>query len=235
MYASDTLNAFVCPVSLTSIPDYPELPNVTESANTLTVDERQTALKIGLYVPDSVIQESKTMTNDQKKSRKISESPVGWFDFSVRKRIFQDNILSLTVYPVHPAVLKERIQKDDAYSLDENVMNTSLDTTKNAQNYMVSVYNDGAYYCALRNDVYSFDLNGTIYEAAKYSQFRNETPVFAAQNIALPIRHDGLVKSMDLWNTLYEDGGYYHAGLSQGVYSAYGNGYQYLPDSLDEG
>ena len=92
MFASETFNAFICPVSMTSIPKENDVDRViypsAEGDYNLSGDKQQISLKTSLYVPQTVVNDNENLTDSEKTSKFVKEQSLGWFNFSARKKYF---------------------------------------------------------------------------------------------------------------------------------------------------
>ena len=137
MFSSETLRAFLCPVTMTAIPEEDKVEPVNP-AIMLSGSNQQISIKTGAYVPGSVIAENMTITESEKVKRYVGQQQsIGWFNFSLKKKYFQDDITRMKITPVRPEVMREIITKDAV--IDEKKFD-EIASTDNNPGYMTVVY-----------------------------------------------------------------------------------------------
>ena len=228
MFASETLRAFLCPVTMTAIPEEDKVEPVSP-AIMLKGSGQQISLKTGAYVPGSVIAENMSITESEKVKRFVGQQQsIGWFNFSLKKKYFQDDVTDMKLSPVRPEVMRDIITKDaviDSGRFDE------IASTDNNSGYLSVVYDSSPSILSTmkREDIMTFYYNSILYDAYGYSQKNNRKPVSTEQTGVVDVRDSSLEESVTFWNRWYQDNRT-AAGesLFRGIVSAYGNGYVYL-------
>lgn len=247
MFATKTLNAFVCPISLTAC-QYDETIEKIKDKSRLSGSDKQLNLKVNTYVPDvnmvpkeghisdGQMTRYDEMSDDKKISYIINNQSIPWFEFSLKKRYFQDNVKNLTIQPIHYANIKDKICDN---FIDELVSKYPdwFSSTSNKDTYLSVLYNANMYNQnrQMRNDIYTFFYNGEELESERYSQYANNAPVFLREDITHNIRSDEIISSMYDWNFEYELYGNKTDSVFNGHLSTYGNGYNYLSEESDMG
>jgi hypothetical protein len=193
MFSSETLRAWLCPVSLTSIPEELDAQYIKEAVDPtkvyMTGSDLQLYTKTSLYVPDSVVSDNENMTDSQKTSKYVKQQSLGWFDFSVKKKYFQDNIMNMQIRPLFPSadfqnVLSPAETINMEYIGNERWTHPSddnkfdeIESNRKEDNYMSVIYHAAVLGAQRRQDVNSFYYNSVMYDATKYSQKANRAPV----------------------------------------------------------
>lgn len=165
----------------------------------------------------------------QKKVNNKAYKIPNWNSISFKNRYLQDNIKTLSIFTqnindIH-ALLPSKLYK-----------NTWLceDTDDITENYLRLIFNANIFTPRLLNDQYSFIYNNQRLLASQYSQLSNNSAVYIHQYNDINLRTDSLLKSMMKWNDEYEKSYHYETDNPfRGHIEAYGNGYQYLPNSAD--
>jgi hypothetical protein len=228
MFASGTLRAFMCPVTMTAIP-YEDKVERVSTAVMMTGSNQQISIKTGAYVPGDVIIDNMTITDNEKVKKFVGQGQsMGWFNFSLKKKYFQDDVMRMKIEPVRPEAMKDIITKYTV--IDGNKFN-EIASTDNTPGYMTVVYDSEPEVLATakREDIPSFYYNSIMYDAYGYSQKNNRKPVSTEQTGVIDVRDSSLENAVTFWNRWYQDNKTTtENGLFRGVVSAYGNGYEYI-------
>jgi len=105
-----------------------------------------------------------------------------------------------------------------------------------SENYLRFIYNSNILLPRLINDQYSIIFNNKRLLASQYSQLSNNSAVYVHQYNDIQLRSEQLLKSMMKWNNIYEKDYHYDTDNPfNGHFETYGNGYQYLPKTSDNG
>lgn len=233
MFATETMNAFICPVSFTAVPEQQYM-----SSNDWY---EQIKMSIDKYVP--LIDTDLTR---EEKSKKYVHQSLGWFDFSLKKKFFQDNVRRLSVRPLKVTDLRDKVSTDNSIFGIRQI--DALSSTRNVDNYLSVWY----YAHSIQQQGYFEDYNKDKvtfrwpYYAeypeellvSRYSQYETEehgAPVFTRQEFAYDIRDNRLYNSVQAWNREFQNYGIRQDGLFSGHLSSYGNGYIFLDPALDDG
>lgn len=233
-YATKTLNAFICPISLTAVPPCLEENNFKRSDDNMQGSMEQNALQISPYIPLELENlYSPYLTDEQIIQNMINSQEVPWFEFALKTRYLQDNVMNMSVKPIHILDYEDKIAKDVPH-LDELIekFKTAFRTNKN---YMCLTYNGNLFKQTMHDDRLWFKYNFYEYETQRYAQLKNNSPSFSEQSVTYQIRSAKLVNAMKHWNNVFRDNGLKGVLLTGGDNSTYGNGYQYLPDSYEDG
>ena len=235
-FASETLRAFLCPVSMTAIPAEDDDKQYVNPAIMMTGSNQQISLKTGAYVPGQVIEDNRKTSESEKVQKYVGQGQsLGWFNFSLKKKYFQDNITRMSFAPVRPETLQGVIT-DDTPMTDAKFK--EIVSTDNATGYMTVVYDSAPSILAtrMREDVSTFYYNAILYDAVGYSQKNNTRPVSTEQTGTVDVRDASLEQAVTFWNRWYQDNRTVsmNEGLFRGIDAAYGNGYVYLEQSDDE-
>ena len=245
LYSSNTLNAFICPISYTAS------PREYRAVRTGAVDEydaenqRQIYMSISKYVPDSyTLPDGQSMkvgaelTNVERNGLFISQH-VNWFDFKLYKSYFQDNIQTMNISPVDVLGLRELVSPDNLFYKSADF--DKIDTVRRNKNYMSVVYTNSGLRDMRKeedNKIFTYPRNpeskGEDLYASRYAQYENNAPIYTEQYYAYEIREMKLSNSVRMWNKDSQQYVSYNSKLFDGHLSAYGNGYMFLDDVLDE-
>ena len=145
-------------------------------------------------------------------------------------RYLQDNIKSINVEPININYIKdllpERLYNQEYLAKDRDDIYDS---------YLEIIYNSNIFNPVLIEDQDVIQYNNINYFASQYGQYGNKTALFIRQRIEHILRTDSLLNSMKAWNKLYETLKYDSDNAYPGHEETYGNGYQYLPTTADEG
>lgn len=231
MFATDTFNAFVCPITFTAVPN-------EDSVNSIDIDvknvgsEKQISLKMDTYVPElpSNIQ---NMTDTERLTYIVKNQYIPWYDFKLKKRYLQDNIKNIYVQPIHISDIKDKISSKNLFNIIDGY--DAIKSSRIDNSYMSVVYNANMYNSRMREDDMTFYYNDELYIASKYSQYGNNAPVFVSEDLSYDVRDSILMNSIDTWNYEYQKTNSYNDNTFSGHLSTYGNGYQYLDKSRDKG
>lgn len=232
MFATDTLNVFVCPVSLTAIPLDESLEEIQGTVQ-MRGSDKQIELSIDTYTGFV----DYTKTEDELMKEYLEQQSIPWEQFKLKKRYLQDNIKSIEIASVDVSDIQERISRYELFGISSKNNYTYQDVRSEVKNsnYMSVVYHSGLYNPNMRDDVMSFIYNGEVYESYKYDQFLNESPVYAPAHLSYEVRDNELVSSMEIWNDEYVTLKKTSENLFTGNLSSIGNGYTRLDLSMDHG
>ena len=241
MYASETLRAFICPLSLTVIDENIERElgfkhNAMKDGSMLSGTDNQDDIYLHLsqYVTDVEI-----MSERERNELYATEQSVGWFEYLLKKKWFQDNIRGLSVQPLSPLSLKDTLSQYDSFinSFDtrEKAFDEINSTANGLTDYLSIIYNSNIFPNRRKlNDKNIFLLDYEQYEADRYNQWNLRAPAFVSQDMMLEVRDEKLYNSVNIWNGVYEQNGKKQTGIFSGHISPYGNGYMFLGESADE-
>lgn len=242
MYASNTLNAFICPVSYIAVPEQTRwITTGPLGLHKQTYDDPdQTQIRTGV---DKYVPEIERVADNKERNAKFIEQRINWFDFRLYKKYFQDNIQSMNIEPLDVLSLNGIVSPDDIFSKSRQF--ADIDTTRRNRNYMAVAYsNDMLYYVKTDKDVRVFpyplqpDSSTEQLYASRYNQAadpQHPSPIYTTQHYAYEIRNTQLQKSVSMWNKEFQTYGTYNQHLFDGHLSSYGNGYEFLDSVLDEG
>ena len=148
--------------------------------------------------------------SDRKRTERYAmEQSVGWFDYVLKKKWFQDNVKSISVQPLSPLSLKS--------------------TLSSVTDYLSVIYNMNIFPNRKKEkDKTTFRLDYEDYEGERYNQWNLLAPAFVAQDMLLEVRDDKLFNSVYVWNGIYEQSSKQQNGIFRGHLSPYGNGYMFL-------
>lgn len=232
MFSTDTHNVFICPISMTAIPEDKYLTEVSGNVS-LTGSDKQIELKMDKYT--GFVDYS--LTEDELLKKYLEEQSIPWEQFKLKKRYMQDNITQMMISPVHINDFHDLISNYELFgaSTKYNYSYNDIRTEISNSNYMSVVYHAGLYNSIMRNDEYTFIYNGNVLESERYNQFINESPVYAPAYMNYEIRDDRALKSMKNWNHEFIVSDLSAENLYSGNISGIGNGYNYLDESYDTG
>lgn len=231
MFATDTFNAFVCPITFTAVPN-------EDSVNSIDIDvknvgsEKQISLKMDTYVPELPLN-IQNMTDTERLTYIVQNQYIPWYDFKLKKRYLQDNIKNIYVQPIHISDIKDNISSKNLFNIIDGY--DVIKSSRIDNSYMSVVYNANMYNSRMREDDMTFYFNDELYIASKYSQYGNNAPVFVSEDLSYDVRDSILMNSIDTWNYEYQKTNSYNDNTFSGHLSTYGNGYQYLDKSRDKG
>ena len=173
MYATETLNMFLCPVSMTVIPaDYqPEEKRSGSDEVKITGSDEQIMIKLDKYVPEI------EQIDESEKMQRYASNIIPWNEFSLKKRYFQDNVKNISVHPVHIYELKDKISRLECLFHGETKL-SKFDSVVTDKSYMTVLFNALYYNCRMRDDVASFYYNDELYNANQYDQYAKNKPLF---------------------------------------------------------
>lgn len=231
MFATDTFNAFVCPVSFTAVPNEDSVDSIDINVKNKG-SEKQISLKMDTYVPElsSTIQ---NMSDTQRLTYIVQNQYIPWYDFKLKKRYLQDNVKNIYVQPIHISDIKDKISTKNMFNIIDGY--DAIKSSRTDNSYMSVVYNANMYNSRMREDDMTFYYNDNLYIASKYSQYGNNAPVFVSENLSYDVRDSMLMSSIDAWNYEYQTTNSYNDNTFSGHLSTYGNGYQYLDVNKDAG
>lgn len=231
MFATDTFNAFVCPITFTAVPNEDSVDRIDINVKNVG-SEKQISLKMDTYVPElsPIIQ---NMSDTQRLTYIVQNQYIPWYDFKLKKRYLQDNIKNIYVQPIHISDIKDKISSKNMFNIIDGY--DAIKSSRIANSYMSVVYNANMYNSRMREDYMTFYYNDELYIASKYSQYGNNAPVFVSEDLSYDVRDSVLMSSIDTWNYEYQTTNSYNDNTFSGHLSTYGNGYQYLDKSRDKG
>ena len=232
MFSTDTFNVFVCPVSLTAIPEDKSLTEIKGNVK-LTGSPKQIELSMDTYT--GFIDYSKT--TDELMKEYLEQQSIPWEQFKLKKRYLQDNIKHIDIDSVYIQDMIDRISSYELFgiSTENNYSYQDIRSEMNTNNYLSVVYHSGLYNPNMRDDKMSFIYNEEVLEASRYNQFLNESPVYTPTYMSYEVRDDELVSSMEIWNDEYSAAKLKDENIFMGNLSATGNGYTRLDSSFDTG
>ena len=183
LYSSNTLNAFICPISYTASPREYRAESYDDE------NQRQIYMSLSKYVPDSyTLSDGQSMkvgadlTNIERNGLFISQH-VNWFDFKLYKSYFQDNIQTMNISPVDVLGLRDLVSPDNLFY--ESADFDKIDTVRRNKNYMSVVYtNSGLRDMRKEEDkkIFTYPRNpenkGENLYANRYAQYENRAPIY---------------------------------------------------------
>ena len=214
MFATETLNAFVCPVSMTAVPR-------------ATLDAKSTipvTLGYGKYIPKDL----DTDITRAERNRRYVNQDMDWFDFMTLNRFFQDNVSSFSVSPISLETMSGVVSSKSPFVIKSG--RNSLYSEKDLLGYLALWYNTSGMTSMSRDmEVLEWPVaSGNELNALRYSQYTNNAPIFTKQQLVSQVRDVRHENSVNFWNSVYQDTDETADGLFGGVLSTYGNGYMFL-------
>ena len=227
MFATETLNAFVCPVSLLAIPTEDRMPKAAMDDVVRNDDDAcQVTTAISRYVPEDVNARTELLPREERNALYINQK-MGWFDFLVSRKYFQDNVRDIAVRPVSLKTVAGVISGQEVFFHSGRTIDDVL-SRRDDTGYLALLYDSRFYQRRKHLDTYMFTYGGTEFEASRYSQVYDRTPVFTYQEAVQTLRDDKLYNSIRTWNRVFFEQGKTYDGLFAGHVAAYGNGYMFL-------
>lgn len=235
MYASEPFRAFVCPVTMTAIDRDIEQQlgfehNMMQDGSMLSGTDNQDDIILRLAQYTSRVE----ILSDRKRTERYAmEQSVGWFDYVLKKKWFQDNVKSISVQPLSPLSLKSTLSSHDSFVNAFDSRDAAFDEIDSNGNgvtdYLSVIYNMNIFPNRKKEkDKTTFRLDYEDYEGERYNQWNLLAPAFVAQDMSLEVRDDKLFNSVYVWNGIYEQSGKQQNGIFRGHLSPYGNGYMFL-------
>lgn len=222
MYASETLNVFVCPISMTAVP------------RALWNEETTVPITIGYgkYIPKNL----DTDISRAERNKRYVNQEMDWFDFMTLNRFFQDNVTSVSVSPLSVEYMSNVVSDSCPFveavinkpdGVEERTFNKSY---KDLLGYLSLWYNTkGMTNMTIDMEMFEWPKgSGNELNALRYSQEANNAPIFTKQQLVSQIRDVRHENSVNFWNSVYQDTNETADGLFGGVMSTYGNGYMFL-------
>lgn len=227
-YESEPLKFVIAPISY--IAGYnQQIEDTVVINNKLQGNSSPVSISIKPYLLDTIESLYTTYVDRQKYSQ-----TTNWNGLKFKKRFLQDHIKNLTISTLNINTLYN--------SIDSSLPFTHYKESYIAQDpddifdtYLQLVYNADLYNSKLIEDQEQFIYNGNLYLSSKYDQFNNNTAVFIKQENDYELRSNSLLNSMKKWNETYVPIKYESDNPYLGHISVYGNGYQYIPKSYDQG
>lgn len=150
----------------------------------------------------------------------------------------QDNVKNIYAHPIKCTSIKG-IQDKYNNNIMINGVLAPVETPDEIGNnqYMCIVYNANVMSPKIRNGLNTFFYNDEEYLAEKYNQYADKFPIYANESASMNLRSDELVNAMDIWNFEYlnNESKRTQAPVFSGQMNQYGNGYEALDYSADEG
>lgn len=154
-----------------------------------------------------------------------------WNSISFKCRYLQDNIQKMSIFTQNINNLYKLIP-DKLYSTEW----LCEDKDDISENYLRFIYDTNLFMPRLIHDQYSIIFNNKRLLASQYSQLSNNSAIYVHQYNDIQLRSEQLIKSMMKWNDIYEKDYHYDTDNPfNGHFETYGNGYQYLPKTSDNG
>lgn len=226
LYDSEHLKAVIAPISMIAgyKQNYPKLSHINYKK--WFGNEDEITISLMPYLLNKAVERYSGYLN-----RKQSDNPlVNWDALKFKLRYLQDNVKSINVTPININHIKDLLP--DRLYINEYLAKDNDDIF---DTYLELIYNSEYLNPELLEDTEVFLYNNKTYYASEYGQFNNNTAVHVKQKIEHMLRSDNLLLSMQTWNKLYETNKYDSDNAYQGHLETYGNGYQYLPNSIDTG
>ena len=229
MFATKTFNIFVCPISYLAIPSEDKFDSKADMSDLAINDDEsyQITTAIKRYVPNIERVEDREDRNER-----YIRQEMGWFDFYVNKKYFQDNVNELSVRPVNLKSIADVISSSEIF-FSGNTTLDDVESRRNDTNYLALMYDSRFYNRRKHLDTYMFTYSATEFEASRYSQVYNSAPVFTYQEASQEIRDNKLYNSIRYWNRLFEGNTENTDGLFIGHIASYGNGYMFAEGNYD--
>jgi hypothetical protein len=229
MFSTETMNTFICPVSMTAIPENPSIGMTTGTVK-LAGSSKQIEISIDKYIPE--LSEEMSLLNNS--AYVIQNQYIPWSDFRLKKSFLQDNIKNIYVQPIHISDYYEKISKYEPFFVIDGY--DSIKSENNMDTYLSVVYNSNLYNQQLRDDVNTFYYNDELFKSEKYSQYSGKSPAFVSQSISYEVRDSSLLNSISVWNYEYQNIiGKTQSNVFTGHLTTYGNGYEYIDSTYDTG
>ena len=232
MYSTNTLNAFVCPVSFTTIPEDNSLKSITGNVK-LVGSDKQITLGIDSYCGPV----NSMLSNDELLKEYVENQIVQWEQFKLKKRYLQDSITNMTIKPIHISDYYDKISKYELFGATKtnNYTYDDINSEQKSVNYMSTVYHSGYYNSMMRDDMNSFIYNDNILPSSQYDQYFNNAPVYAPAELTYELRSDMALSSIKVWNDEYTASKQKNSSTFKGIISSMGNGYNYINETSDFG
>ena len=228
LYKSESLKAVVAPISY--IAGYnQQMDDAVIINNKLQGSDLPISVTIKPYMLDTVETMYTGFTD-----READSTLINWNGLKFKRRFLQDHVKSLQVFPVNINSLSSLIDKELPFShYSESYFANDPDDIYDT--YLELVYNADLYKSRLIEDQEQFIYNGVNYLSSKYDQFNNNSAVFIRQDSEYELRSNSLLNSMKKWNEDYVNVRYDSDNPYIGHVAPYGNGYQYIARTFDQG
>ena len=236
-FISERFDMMVNPLSYIACPQEKdeELPYVYGSVKKYGPEDQ---IQLGLKFYSSNLYNSEIMTINKAEQRK--NMAINWSGLLLKKKHLQDNtkyisLKTMTLNDTIGTFSKDYIYK---YADYESVLTTAKSYEPiNNMNYLAVTYHSNILNPKLRDDERSFIYNEKAYLESKYDQYNKRCPVFVQAEHNWAVRTDEIMEAIDTWNFEFQsmDKIPNDEGIFTGVINTYGNGYNYLPDSIDTG
>lgn len=233
-YISNTLDVMINPLTYSVCPsDIDDKLTNMQGTVMKTGAPQKISKKLSFYSPK--VYDIKTlMTKDPDTIR--THLTYDWSAFKLKTSYLQDNIKNINIDYVD----YNNVKYDDIHKFILNNSDPVLSAPAQSsdvvagEKYLNIVYHSNIMNPKLRDGEYTFFYNEEELERDRYNQINNNCPVFVKDTASLSVRDTKLVDSMDVWNFEYLNG--VKKNLNKtfvGNINKYGNGYQYLDDSID--
>ena len=228
MFATKTFNMFVCPVSYLAIPAEDKFSSKQAMDDLVKSDEDSYQITTALkrYVPQIERAADRSDRNDR-----YIHQQMGWFDFYVYKKYFQDNVKELSVRPVKLKKIENVVSITEVFFKGDTMEN--VESRREDINYLALMYDARFYNRRKHLDTYMFTYCDTEFEASRYSQVYNTAPVFTYQDATQELRDNKLYNSIRAWNRIFDGNDSTTDGLFSGHIAPYGNGYMFAEGNYD--
>ena len=232
LYGSKPLKAVIAPISY--IAGYNQtMDDVIVVNNKLQGSDEPINIAIKPYMLDEV-EQFYTNFNDRSEDSAVTN----WTALKFKKRFLQDNIKALSISTINVNYIQDKLREAD-YCVLRNRVQTPVysadDPDDIYETYLELVYNADLYNSKLIEDQEQFIYNGELYLSSKYDQLNNNTAVYVKQENDYDLRSYNLLRSMQKWNNIYPEYKYPSDNPYPGHIELYGNGYQYLARTVDNG
>ena len=229
MFATKTFNVFVSPVSYLAIPSEDKFYNKADMSDIAIsdTDSYQITTALKRYVPTI----ERVKSREERNERYIRQE-MGWFDFFVNKKYFQDNVKELSVRPVNLKSIENVISSSEVFFKGDTTID-EVESRREETNYLALMYDSRFYNRRKHLDTYMFTYCETEFEAKRYSQVYDVTPIFTYQEATQEIRDNKLYNSIRSWNRLFAGNSDNTEGLFGGHIAPYGNGYMFIDGNYD--
>lgn len=227
-YETEPLKAVIAPISY--IAGYnQQMEDIIVINNKLQGNDSPISISIKPYLLD-IVESLYTGYTDRQKYSYIRN----WNGLKFKKRFLQDHIKHLSISTLNINTLCDSI--DETYPFNHYKTSYMVqDPDDIFDTYLQLVYNADLYKSRLIEDQEQFIYNGQLYLSSKYDQYNNNTAVFIKQESDYELRSNSLLNSMKQWNETYPSIKYESDNPYLGHISVFGNGYQYIPKSYDQG
>lgn len=230
MFATNTFNAFICPISFTAVPEE-DVVNPIDIAIKTTGSDKQLSLMMNAYAP-KLSSKLQNMSDTEKLNYIVNRQYIPWYDFNLKKRYLQDNVKNIYIQPIHISDYKDKLAPYELFNIIDGYDNVKSSNSQNS--YLSVVYNSNMYNIVKSGDDMKFYFNNKQYTANKYAQYANNAPVYLSENLSYEVRDSSLMNSISTWNLEYQVSSSKSGNTFSGHLSTYGNGYEYLSADADK-